>query len=112
MKTGRELLRQLESIDRRGYPAYKALRGVWRLDGFDLSIDHVQGDPFAAPSKLSVWVPAERAAFPPELFDEPHRRIALEDLLVRRFSEAVSRASYAVGGSGKSGLIAISHPCE
>ena len=62
MKTGRELLRQLESIDRRGYPAYKALRGVWRLDGFDLSIDHLQGDPFAAPSKLSVWVPAERAA--------------------------------------------------
>lgn len=110
MKTGRELLRQLESIDRRGYPAYKALRGVWRLDGFDLSIDHVQGDPFAAPSKLSVWVPAERAAFPPELFDEPHRRIALEDLLVRRFSEAVSRASYAVGGSGKSGLLSTSRP--
>ena len=110
MKTGRKLTRQLESIDRRGYPAYKSLRGVWRLDGFDLSIDHVQGDPFAAPSKVSVWVPAERVGIPPELFDMPHRRIALEDFLVRRFSSEAAKVSFAAGGSGKSGLVATSRP--
>src|SRR5699024_6666753 len=101
---------RLRGIDRRGYPAYKGLRGRYAFDGFELSIDHVQGDPFAAPSGLSVRVAADRAAFPPDLHDEPHRRIAFEDHLVRRFSRELARFSCKVGGSGKSGLLATSRP--
>lgn len=50
MKTDRDLERQLASIDRRGYPAYKSLRGTYDFGDFELDIAHVQGDPFAAPS--------------------------------------------------------------
>ena len=111
MRSSNELCRHIESIDRRGYPALKDLRGTYDFGGFTLSIDHVQGDPFAAPSSLSVRVPASRAEFPAELFrPAPHRRVALEDYLVRSFSRALSRRSFRVGGSGKSGLLATSRP--
>lgn len=110
MQTANDLCARLRGIDRRGYPAYKGLRGRYAFDGFELSIDHVQGDPFAAPSGLSVRVAADRAAFPSDLHDEPHRRIAFEDHLVRRFSRELARFSCKVGGSGKSGLLATSRP--
>lgn len=110
MKTEQDLRRALEAADHRGYPAYKQLRGSYDLGGFTLSIDHVQGDPFAAPSKVSVLVPARTARLANELFDEPHRRVALEDFLLRRFARELARRSLKVGGSGKSGLLATSRP--
>lgn len=110
MRTKRDLERQLAAIDGRGYPAYKSLRGVYDLDGFELSIDHVQGDPFAAPSLVSVHVPAAQAGFERELYATPERCVALEDLLARRFAIEAKRVSFRVRGSGKSGLIATSSP--
>ena len=56
MKTAEELRDLLNRIDRRSYPAYKDTRGSYRFPGYVLFIDHVQGDPFAAPSKLSIRV--------------------------------------------------------
>lgn len=108
MKDERELRRRLAAADRRGYPAYKSLRGSYRVGEFILSIDHVQGDPFAAPSSVSVHVPARVARIDADLYDAPHRRVALEDLLTRRFAAEAARVSFKVGGSGKSGLIATS----
>lgn len=110
MATDMDLERRLRAIDGRGYPAYKSLKGAYDFGPFILSIDHVQGDPFAAPSQVSMCVSAEAAAFPSDLIDAPHRRIALEDLLVRRFAAEAARASFTVRGSGKSGLIATSAP--
>jgi len=44
----------LARIDHRGYPAYKELQGMYDFGAYMLSIDHVQGDPFAAPSKVHI----------------------------------------------------------
>ena len=55
MKSSNELRTMLRSIDHKSYPAYKSLAGIYRFPGFQLSIDHVQGDPFASPSHLSVY---------------------------------------------------------
>ena len=84
MRTRRDLERQLAAIDGRGYPAYKSLRGIYDLGAFEVSIDHVQGDPFAAPSLVSVHVPTVHAGFARELYATSERCVALEDLLVRR----------------------------
>lgn len=54
----------LDRIDRKSYPAYKDTRGSYDFGMFILNIDHVQGDPFAAPSKVSVTVNGTRAGFP------------------------------------------------
>ena len=102
------LARLLSRIDGRGYPAYKDLRGEYRGEGLSLHVDHVQGDPFAEPSKLRLRVPAERAAFPDELQATRAGRVALRDLLARRAARAVRRLARGSGrGSGKSGLVLI-----
>lgn len=109
MKTSTELRELLNRIDHKGYPAYKDTRGSWQFDGYTLSIDHVQGDPFAAPSKVSVHVPGKLAGFPKELYDEKHKRIALQDYLIRQFSRQVQAFTFKAKGSGKSGLLSVSH---
>lgn len=110
MRNDRDLQRELERIDRRGYPAYKDLRGQYDFGDFVLSIDHVQGDPFASPSSMSVRVPNEVLHIPAGLWDEVHRRAALEDVLLRRFSRALDACSMRAGGSGKSGVLATTRP--
>lgn len=108
MKTSTDLRELLNRIDHKGYPAYKDTRGSWQFDGYVLSIDHVQGDPFAAPSKVSVHVPGKLAGFPTELYDEKHKRIALQDYLIRQFSRQVQSFTFKAKGSGKSGLLSVS----
>lgn len=103
----RECLRR---IDHKGYPAYKDTRGKYQFADYVLSIDHVQGDPFAAPSKVSVLVSGQRAGFDTGLFDAPHKRIALQDCLLRRMAGKVREYSFKAKGSGKSGLISVSQP--
>ena len=108
MHTAADLKTLLERIDRRGYPAYKDTKGAYRFPDYVLSIDHVQGDPFAAPSRLSIHVDGKTAAFPPELYGTPCQRVALQDALTRRFGRQAEKASYQAKGSGHSGLIAVS----
>ena len=87
MKSSEELRNRLRSIDHRGYPAYKDLKGEYDFGDYVLSIDHVQGDPFAAPSRLSVHVAGRKAAFPVEYYDTYAKRITLQDHLTRLFLE-------------------------
>ena len=108
MQTSTDLKTLLNRIDRKSYPAYKDAKGVYRFPGYQLSIDHVQGDPFASPSKLSIHIEGKAAGFPRDLFETKHRRIALEDYLTRQFGRAVERHAFQAKGSGKSGLIAVS----
>lgn len=108
MKTSDELRRMLTGIDRRSYPAYKDIKGRYSFGRYVLSIDHVQGDPFAAPSKLSVHVEGKIAAFPQELYDSDHRRVTLQDELTRRFGKCAEKCTFKARGSGKSGLISVS----
>ena len=98
----------LYQVDHRGYPAYKSLHGVYRFPFYTLSIDHVQGDPFAAPSSLSIRIEASRHGFRRELYEVTHRRIMLQDFLLRAFYRELSRMSHRTRGSGKSGLLSVS----
>lgn len=105
-----DLKNKLESIHRKSYPAYKSLRGSYTFGDFVLSIDHVQGDPFAAPSSLHVELPLKKAGFPEKYLEKRHTKTALEDLILRSFSKALDQYSFKAKGSGKSGLIFTSRP--
>ncbi len=127
------LYEMLLTLDGRNYKAYKALQGTYDCEGFRLLIDHVQGDPFAAPSRVRVQVPHAIASrptsdpisdpisdpacdhplstqasipFPADLVRSPSRVIALCDYLTRQFDQAAAQIR-GRRGSGKSGLIAI-----
>lgn len=108
MQSAIELRNKLKSIDHRGYPAYKELRGQYDFKDYVLSIDHVQGDPFAAPSRLSVRVKGEKAGFPAAYYDTHAKRVTLQDHLTRLFGREVSGGSFQAKGSGKSGLLSVS----
>lgn len=110
MKKAEDLRSILDRIDRRGYPAYKDTAGAYQFRNYMLSIDHVQGDPFAAPSKLSVTVPGRQGGFPAEYYETEWRKAALQDMLLRRFYQKANQFSFKAKGSGKSGLIGTSRP--
>ncbi len=108
MFTSQQFRQQLSSIHRKSYPAYKTLKGIYDFKHFLLSIDHVQGDPFASPSHLSIQVPAKIAAFPAFCFSAKNVRIAVQDYLLRKFSQQLSIYNFKAKGSGKSGSISTS----
>ena len=110
MKQSEDLRRLLESIDRKSYPAYKSAQGAYQFGNFTLSIDHVQGDPFAAPSKVSITVAHQKAGYPVDFFDKLWKKTAFEDYLIRQFGKEIAQYNFKAKGSGKSGLIAISSP--
>lgn len=108
MAVAEDLRRELARIDGRGYPAYKGIVGSYGFPGFELRVDHVQGDPFAEPSRLRVVISPERMGLPEWSHTPATRRRATTDWLTRRFADAVGQV--CVGprrGSGKSGLVAV-----
>jgi predicted ABC-class ATPase len=107
MPGGDDLRRVLSRIDGRGYKAYREIRGAFDFGPVALHVDHVQGDPFAAPSKLRIRVAQAEAQLPASLFRTPVRRTAFADYLARRFDRAIGRPGPGRRGSGKSGLISV-----
>ncbi|MBW3554379.1 MAG: ABC-ATPase domain-containing protein [Gemmatimonadetes bacterium] len=99
----------LQRLDGQSYPAYKRATGAYDAGDFVLHIDHVQGDPFADPSRLRAAVPAATAALPEWALATPTRRRATADFLNRRLAEALTAASHG-GGSGKSGQLTVLRP--
>ncbi|GAB4255307.1 MAG: ABC-ATPase domain-containing protein [Deferrisomatales bacterium] len=109
MRTRDDLQRTLSRLDGGPYPAYKDIRGSYEFPDFTLVVDHVQGDPFAAPSRIRVRVALERAGFPSEYWQEPARLQGVCSHLARQFA-AAARAHSRPVGTGKGGLVGIDAP--
>lgn len=109
MKNSEELRQQLRSINCKSYPAYKGLKGLYHFGNYILSIDHVQGDPFASPSHISIQISHRDAGFPVEYYKDTLTGTTLCDYLTRQFEKQVSQYSFRAKGSGKSGLLTVSH---
>lgn len=105
MKTQAELRTQLRQIDHKGYKAYKVLEGEYDFGVYRLCIDHVQGDPFATPSRVRI-VYRNQGNIPRQYFENKHRQTAVEDYLLRRLHRFLRGGEgRAAKGSGKSGLV-------
>jgi len=107
MATRDDLKNILNRIDGKGYKAYKDIEGSFDFGLFTLYIDHVQGDPFAASSRLRFHIPLSRTGFPASLFERRIKRIAFQDFIVRRFETVQRKLVKGYRGTGKSGLISI-----
>lgn len=106
----KQLMQTLKQIDGKGYKAYKSVQGHYKFSDFDLYIDYVQGDPFAAPSKIRVMVPAKKRNVKNSWLETYHRRVATEDLLARKVGSAIVNGNFSIKGSGKSGSIQFDRP--
>lgn len=87
-----DLRRTLGRIDGRGYKAYQDLRGTYELDGAHIEIAHVQGDPYAPPSRLHARIDLTAAGLLPLAEGPMSRRRALEDFLGRSLARAIRDA--------------------
>jgi predicted ABC-class ATPase len=99
-----DLRKNLLRLDGKPYPAYKDLARGFQFPDFTLVIDHVQGDPFAAPSRLRVRIPYVRAGFPKRYLENSSRITGFCSCLANTFAQESRRRSRS-RGSGKSGQI-------
>jgi predicted ABC-class ATPase len=104
-----ELERTLRRIDGKGYKAYRDVAGAWALPELTLHVDHVQGDPFAAPTRVRVLLDPDRAGFPRDLYQVEARELGVSGYLARAFARAARGASRRVG-TGHGGEIGIEAP--
>jgi predicted ABC-class ATPase len=102
-----DLRSDLLRIDGRPYGAYKDLgRRPFRLGQLTLTLEHVQGDPFASPSRLRVDVASDVCRLPPATRSTADQRRAAADFLHRALRRALGGKRLATG-SGKSGRLEI-----
>ncbi len=85
----KELERTLLALDGRGYRAYRQIAGAHVFPRFRLLIDHVQADPFAAPSRLRAIVSPDHADLPQEVYLSAARGRAARDFIARSFRAAL-----------------------
>ncbi len=84
-----QLAESLVRLDGRGYKAYKGIQGgTFQHPSFELRVDHVQGDPYAAPSRMRARVPLAVADLPSSALTPGPRQRATRDFIVRAFSDA------------------------
>jgi predicted ABC-class ATPase len=107
LKRVEALRHTITRIDGRGYKAYKEIEGSWSFPKLSLYIDHVQADPFAPPSKVRLRLSHSETKLPEELFADPTRRLALEDVLARNVYAAIQQNIKGHRDTGKSDLIKI-----
>ena len=109
MLSSNELKKLLLSIDGKGYPTYKRTVGKYKFETFILSIDRVQSDPFASPSKIRVIIPLKESGFPSEVINNKYKRRTVVDFLTRNFEKNVHNHIKNKSGSGNSGQLSIEH---
>jgi len=63
--------------------------GEYAFEGWSLVVDHVQADPFAAPSRIRAIVDSRTADLPEGVFRSPARERAARDFIARAFRSAV-----------------------
>lgn len=101
------LRKTIRSLAGQSYKSYKMLEGVHVFPDFRLSVDHVQGDPFALPSRVSIHLNHDVVGLPRHLWSNPDRRRACEDFLARAVHRLISEFVNGNCGSGRSGEVAI-----
>lgn len=105
-----KLQKALKQLAGKGYKGYKSLRGTYSFDTFKLAIDYVQGDPFAAPSKIRIIIPDKFRPIKSSWLENRSRKLYAEDLITREIYKGIQNNDDFIKGSGKSGLIMIDNP--
>lgn len=113
MPIPKDLQDLLISLDGKGYKSYKILQEKhFEYPPFTLCFEHVQGDPFAAPSRLSLSTKLTEIGISPEFHSTPTKKLALEDHLLRVVHKKISTLKERITGSGRSGEIAVQLPSQ
>lgn len=105
-----KLTNQLKRLDGKSYKALKDIQGTYKSSSLTLHIDYVQGDPFAAPSRIRVFIPSARTDLTPDQYKTPVRETALKHFFAKECQKMIFNTKNPVKGTGKSGMVAIDAP--
>jgi predicted ABC-class ATPase len=90
----RELHQRLLKMHGKPYGVYKSLQGqFFGFGDFTLKFTHIQGDPHAQPSKVTLSAKMNALGFAEELHNTKEKEIALADFLLRQFRENAENIS-------------------
>ncbi|MDT0327335.1 ABC-ATPase domain-containing protein [Nocardiopsis lambiniae] len=93
------LSQELLRMDGDSYGRYKSLKGDWDFGDFTLTVQRVQADPFAPPSRILVTIPDP--GVPESAWGDPVRRRATADFLGRRAGRLLRRSLLRVDTGGQ-----------
>ena len=84
------LYQKIRTLNGKNYGLYKSLADKpWDFGDFVLDFIHIQGDPFAPPSRVVIKANLSMLGYAPEWGVDFERRLALSDFLFRRLSRLV-----------------------
>ncbi|MCO5060810.1 MAG: ABC-ATPase domain-containing protein [Kiritimatiellae bacterium] len=93
MKDKQEFFELLGEIDGRDFSEYGRIIGDYDFSRYILKLARIPTEADDSQTLIVVRVPSVTAGFPPDLYATAIRRTALEDLLVRKLSDSVSRVA-------------------
>ncbi len=105
------LRERLIEIDNKSYKLYKTIKGNYNFNLFSLSFVHIQGDPFASPTLVSLRSHIKDWNIRDDDVSSDLRKIAVSDYVLRGVRRFLSIYSSNLG-SGKSGLLSIQMPSQ
>lgn len=106
----KELHLKLQRLHGKQYGTYNDLRGhTWQMGDFEWNWVHIQGDPFAPPSRVRVTVKLANLGVPEDWYSTEIRRLALADFYLRRLSFSCQSHANSVG-TGNGGVLATVEP--
>lgn len=99
----KRLNQKLQELHKRPYGHYRGLKGVYHFNFYTLVFEHIQGDPYAPPSRYKAEILLKDTGFPEHWIHSPESRLALGDFLTRKISAAFLglKEFSSTGGSGK-----------
>lgn len=100
---------KLNRIDKNSYKLYKNIQGSYDFGEYKLTIDHVQADPFAPPSKITIAIKLTKTQFPKKLYDNSNKSKGFRDALARVVAKTIRRLTKSNRGTGNSGVFVITY---
>ena len=106
----KELHMKLQRLHGKAFGTFNDLRKMaWRIGDFSGEWIHIQGDPFAPPSRLRVSAKLSEIGYPEDWYATEPRRIALADFLLRRLHATTASHTERIG-VGNGGLLSCMQP--
>ncbi|PTL40300.1 ABC-ATPase domain-containing protein [Alkalicoccus saliphilus] len=111
LSTTEDLKNNLLKMDKKSYRMLKGIQGSYSAgSGVRLHVDYVQGDPFAAPSRIRITIPLDGTDLNFDELNQPQRIRTVKHFFSKEFNRKKAGADINLGGTGKSGMIFIDAP--
>ncbi len=106
-----KLKEKLIELHNKNYSLYKSIKNSYAFDGYTLRFDHIQGDPYATPSKIRIILTSTQHEIPNAIISDPIKSKAICDFINRKLYKLCRIHSRSIS-TGKSGLIEIAKPSQ